>query len=44
VSLKDTISGFKDIIDGNLDHIPEKYFYMVGTVDEVIKAYEAENA
>lgn len=36
VTLKDTIYGFKCIIDGKLDHIPEQAFYMVGTIEEVI--------
>ena len=35
VSLKDTISGFKAICDGETDHIPEQAFYMVGALDEV---------
>jgi len=35
VSLKDTIAGFKTIVDGELDDIPEQAFYMVGSVDEV---------
>ncbi len=34
-SLKDTISGFKAIIDGELDDIPEQAFYMVGGIEEV---------
>lgn len=34
VSLKDTIQGFKAIIDGEYDHLPEQAFYMVGTIDE----------
>ncbi len=34
VELKDTISGFKAIIDGEYDHLPEQAFYMVGSVDE----------
>ncbi|HMI77130.1 MAG TPA: F0F1 ATP synthase subunit beta [Buchnera sp. (in: enterobacteria)] len=37
VSLKDTIRGFKDIITGQLDNIPEQAFYMIGTVEEAIK-------
>jgi F-type H+-transporting ATPase subunit beta len=37
VSLKDTIAGFKGIIDGEYDHIPEQAFYMVGTIDEVLE-------
>ncbi|WP_437475516.1 hypothetical protein WME75_23470 [Sorangium sp. So ce1014] len=35
VSLKDTISGFEEILDGKLDHIAEQDFYMVGSIDEV---------
>jgi len=34
VNLKDTISGFKAIIDGEYDHLPEQAFYMVGGVEE----------
>ncbi|GIX32695.1 MAG: ATP synthase subunit beta [Lysobacterales bacterium] len=37
VPLKETIRGFKMIVDGELDHIPEQAFYMVGGVDEVIE-------
>jgi len=35
VSLKDTISGFKGILNGEYDHLPEQAFYMVGSIDEV---------
>ncbi|MRG91086.1 F0F1 ATP synthase subunit beta [Polyangium spumosum] len=35
VSLKDTIAGFEEIIDGKLDHISEQDFYMAGGIDEV---------
>jgi len=35
VSLKDTIRGFKAIIAGEYDHLPEQAFYMVGGIDEV---------
>ena len=34
VSLKDTISGFKAILAGEFDHLPEQAFYMVGSIDE----------
>lgn len=34
VSLKDTIAGFKGIIDGDYDDLPEQAFYMVGSIDE----------
>ena len=35
VSLKDTISGFKEILSGALDDLPEQAFYLVGGIDEV---------
>jgi F-type H+-transporting ATPase subunit beta len=34
VELKDTINGFKRIVDGELDHLPEQAFYMVGTIEQ----------
>ncbi|PJK06924.1 F0F1 ATP synthase subunit beta [Lysobacteraceae bacterium NML120232] len=37
VSLKDTIRGFKMIVDGECDDIPEQAFYMVGGIDEAIE-------
>ncbi|MCX7168775.1 MAG: F0F1 ATP synthase subunit beta, partial [Proteobacteria bacterium] len=37
VSLKETIRGFKMIINGECDHLPEQAFYMVGTIDEAIE-------
>ena len=37
VGLEDTIKGFKGIIDGNYDDLPEAAFYMVGTIDEAIE-------
>jgi len=37
VPLKDTIAGFKGIIEGEYDHIPEQAFYMVGTIDEALE-------
>jgi F-type H+-transporting ATPase subunit beta len=33
VSLEDSISGFKELIDGNVDHLPEQAFYMVGNLE-----------
>jgi len=35
VSLKDTISGFKSILDGDMDQYPEQAFYMIGGIEEV---------
>lgn len=40
VPLKDTISGFKAILDGEYDHLPEIAFYMVGPIEEVIEKAE----
>ena len=37
VSLKDTIKGFKAIVNGEYDHLPEQAFYMVGTIEEVVE-------
>jgi len=37
VSLKDTIAGFKGIIDGEYDALPEQAFYMVGSIDEAVE-------
>jgi F-type H+-transporting ATPase subunit beta len=37
VSLKDTIKGFKAIVDGEYDDIPEQAFYMVGGIEEVVE-------
>jgi len=37
VSLKDTISGFKEILNGDHDNVPEAAFYMVGDIKEVLE-------
>jgi F-type H+/Na+-transporting ATPase subunit beta len=37
VSLKDTIKGFRGIVDGEYDSIPEQAFYMVGTIEEAVE-------
>ena len=37
VTLKETIRGFKMIIDGECDHLPEQAFYMVGGIDEAFE-------
>ncbi|MGZ5660612.1 MAG: ATP synthase beta subunit C-terminal domain-containing protein, partial [Usitatibacter sp.] len=37
VSLKDTIRGFKAIVDGEYDHLPEQAFYMIGTIEEAVE-------
>jgi F-type H+-transporting ATPase subunit beta len=40
VEKAETIRGFKEILSGNVDHMPEQAFYMVGTLDEALKKYE----
>jgi len=40
VPLKETIRGFKMIVDGDVDHLPEQAFYMVGSIDEAVKKAE----
>mgnify|MGYP002562470476 CR=1 FL=1 len=40
VPLKDTIRGFQMIVSGELDHLPEQAFYMVGSIDEAIEKAE----
>ncbi|EAJ7529992.1 F0F1 ATP synthase subunit beta [Campylobacter jejuni subsp. doylei] len=40
ISLEDTIAGFKGILEGKYDHLPENAFYMVGNIDEAIAKAE----
>jgi F-type H+-transporting ATPase subunit beta len=47
VNLADTIRGFRAIVDGEYDHLPEQAFYMVGTIEEAVeraKELEGESA
>jgi len=37
VALKDTIKGFKGIVSGEYDHLPEQAFYMVGSIEEAVE-------
>ncbi len=37
VALEDTIKGFKGLVDGQYDHLPEAAFYMVGSIEEAIE-------
>jgi F-type H+-transporting ATPase subunit beta len=36
VDLKDTIKGFKGLVEGKYDYLPEAAFYMVGTIEEAV--------
>ena len=40
VSVKETVRGFKEILDGTHDDIPEPAFFMAGTIDEVVQRYK----
>ena len=44
VNIKDTVKGFKEIMEGKYDHIPEGLFLNCGAVEDVIEKFEAENA
>ncbi len=41
VDLADTIKGFKGLVDGDYDHLPEAAFYMVGPIEEAVEKAEA---
>ena len=40
VSIEDTIKGFKMILNGDVDYLPEQAFHMVGTIEEAIEKGE----
>jgi F-type H+-transporting ATPase subunit beta len=40
VQLEDTIKGFKGLVAGEYDHLPEAAFYMVGTIEDAVKKAE----
>jgi F-type H+-transporting ATPase subunit beta len=40
VPIKETVRGFKEILDGKHDHLPENAFFMVGTIDEAVEKGE----
>ena len=44
VSLKDTITGFKAILAGEYDHLPEQAFYMVGSIEQAVEKAEKMSA
>jgi F-type H+/Na+-transporting ATPase subunit beta len=37
VDIKDTVKGFRQILDGEFDEIPEQAFYLVGTIEDVLE-------
>ncbi len=44
VPLKETVRGFKEVLEGKYDYIPESYFYLVGGIDDVVQGYEEERS
>jgi len=40
ITIEDTLHGFEMILDGQVDNIPERLFYMTGTIDQVLQAYQ----
>src|SRR5438876_4358020 len=44
VSIDDTIRGFKEVVEGKHDQIPEQDFYMVGTIEEVVERFKKRQA
>ena len=44
VKVRDTIRGFRMILDGAVDHIPEPMFYMAGPIEEVLERYDSSQA
>jgi F-type H+-transporting ATPase subunit beta len=40
VPIRDTVRGFRMLLDGDVDHIPERLFYMAGPIEDVLKRYE----
>ena len=44
VPIADTVKGFKDIVDGKHDDLPEQAFYMVGTIEEAVEKAAAMKA
>ncbi len=40
VKVKDTIRGFRMILNGELDHVPEQLFYMAGPIEDVLERYQ----
>jgi F0F1-type ATP synthase beta subunit len=42
VPVTETVRGFKEILDGQHDELPERAFYMKGTIDEVVETIRGE--
>jgi F-type H+-transporting ATPase subunit beta len=44
IKLEDTLRGFQMILDGDLDEVPERLFYMTGTIEQVLNAFELQKS
>ena len=44
VKIEDTVRGFREIVEGKHDDVPEQAFYMVGTIEEALKQAEQMKA
>ena len=44
MKIEDTVRGFKEIVDGKHDEVPEQAFYMVGTIEEALEKAEKMTA
>jgi F-type H+-transporting ATPase subunit beta len=44
IKREDTVRGFKEILEGKWDHLPESAFYMVGTIEEAVEKAKAMGA
>jgi F-type H+-transporting ATPase subunit beta len=44
VKIEDTVRGFKEIVDGKHDEVPEQAFYLVGTIEEAVEKAEKMTA
>jgi F-type H+-transporting ATPase subunit beta len=44
VPLEETLRGFREILEGRHDDVPEQAFYMVGSIDEALAKARQENA
>jgi len=40
VTLRETVRGFREVLDGKHDQLPEQAFYMVGTIDDAVEKAE----
>ena len=42
VAIADTVRGFREIVEGKHDNIPEQLFYLAGTIEEVLERAKAQ--